>query len=591
MPVENLTRSSNASETTSFGKSRFLWLIAVTVAVFAVFFMATTLIGATRWIHPVPFWDMWDGYLAFWFELQDGNSSLWLQFSNEHNLLLLKAIFWLDLTLFSGSQTFLVGVNMLLTAGIATALITMLYQRLSFGASRNFGRATFVALSSTLVIVTFSWMQGDQFVFPYHAHFLMNILAPLLVFAMLGIAAQRNDDERPGVSMVFWLAFSAALLAPWTAASGVFVPFLAAALAALIGLGYKRALALLALGVVGAVIYSTNSLLANPGEDGPISNFLASPLDVFRFLLVYLGGPWATVTDSRIIGGVAGGFFILVVVVAVFSFSRRGKRSISGLTVLSYPVFLVITGALTAAGRIQLGFEQVTAIRYLTPVLAGWSCLLILASPWLLKWFTRPLPLASLTLLLIPILLLPDQLSALTPNQGNLHLRDTATLAVSLGVRDPASLYPIYPWSMEKPIELGARAREEGITVLAREPYASLLSTMGLPPDQAKADVACAGWIESRTSIDGSPWERVDGWVVVSGSSLHEKVLRLTNRMTETVGWVTVGNTREDVRSLYQDATGIDGFSGYLRADVSSENLAIAGDSYRCSEPLTVAVG
>jgi len=258
--------------------------------------------------------------------------------------------------------------------------------------------------------------------------------------------------------------------------------------------------------------------------------------------------------------------------------------------VLSYPVFLVITGALTAAGRIQLGFEQVTAIRYLTPVLAGWSCLLILAAPRLLKWFTRPLPLASLTLLLIPILLLPEQLSALTPKQGNLHLRDTATLAVSLGVRDPASVYPIYPWSMERPIELAARAREEGITVLAREPYASLQSTIGLP-DQAKAHVACAGWIESRTPIDGSPWDRVDGWVVVSGSSRQEKVLRLTNRMTETVGWVTVGNTHEDVRSQYPNATGIDGYSGYVRADVPSENLFIAGDSYRCSEPLNAALG
>ena len=590
MPVENLTASSNASETASVEKSRFLWVIAVILAAFAVFFVVTAVVGATRWIHPVPFWDMWDGYLAFWFELQDGNSSLWWEFSNEHNLLLLKAIFWLDLTLFSGSQAFLVGVNLLLTAGIATALITMLYQRLSFGASQEFSRAMFVALSSTLVIVTFSWMQGEEFVFPYHAHFLMNILAPLLVFLMLGIAAQRNDDARPGVTFFILLAFAAALLAPWTAASGFFVPFLAAALAALIGLGYKRALALLALGVVGAVIYSTNSLLANPGEDGPISNFLASPLEVLRFLLVYLGGPWATVTDSQIIGGVAGGIFILVVVVAVFSLSRRGKRSISGLTVLSYPVFLVITGALTAAGRIQLGFEQVTAIRYLTPVLAGWSCLLILAAPRLLKWFTRPLPLASLTLLLIPILLLPEQLSALTPKQGNLHLRDTATLAVSLGVRDPASVYPIYPWSMERPIELAARAREEGITVLAREPYASLQSTIGLP-DQAKAHVACAGWIESRTPIDGSPWDRVDGWVVVSGSSRQEKVLRLTNRMTETVGWVTVGNTREDVRSQYPNATGIDGYSGYVRADVPSENLFIAGDAYRCSEPLNAALG
>lgn len=568
--------------------SAVLRVISVVSALAAVLFVGMAVVGAARWSHPVPYWDMWDGYLSFWFELQDGNSGIWWEFSNEHNLLLLKSIFWLDLTLFSGSQPFLVTVNLLLNAGIAAVLITLLYQRLSHGSSRRFSRATFVTLSSALVIVTFSWMQGEDLVFPFHAHFLMNVLIPLLAFAMLGIAGQRQHDERPGANLFYSIAFVAAALAPWTSASGVFVAFLASVLAALIGLGPWRSLWLLALGVACAVIYSANSLLVNPGDEGPIGNFLNSPLEVLRFFVVYLGGPWATLSDSHFIGGLAGCAFILVVVATAITYLRRGRRSITGLAVVSYPVFLLISGGLTAAGRIQLGFEQVTAIRYLTPVLAGWSCLVILAAPRLLSWFARPLPIASLMVLLLPIVLFPEQVSALTPKQGNLHLRDTATLALALGAKDPAAIYPVYPWSMEKPVELGARARAEGLTVFAREPYASLPATMGLPA-QVKDVVPCAGWIESRTPLQGSPWDRIDGWVVVSELTREEKVLRLTNRMNETVGWVTVGNTREDVRAQYPNATGLDGFSGYLKPEATSGEIFVAGDSFRCSEPLSSA--
>lgn len=562
-----------------------LRVVSIVSLLMAVLFVGMAVVGAIRWSHPVPFWDMWDGYLSFWYELQDGNSGIWWEFSNEHNLLLLKAIFWLDLTLFSGSQSFLVTVNLLLNGGIAAALITLLYQRLSHGVSRTFSWATFLTLSSALVVLTFSWMQGNDLVFPYHAHFLMNVLVPLLAFAMLGIAGQRHLDRRPGVNVFYWIAFAAALLAPWTSASGIFVAFLAAAGAALIGLGKRRSLGFLTLGVACTFIYSTNTLLVSPGENGPISNFVSSPLEVLRFFLVYLGGPWATVTNSHFLGGLAGCAFVLIVVGYVVSYVRRDRRSITGLAGVSYPVFLLVSGAITAAGRIQLGFEQVTAIRYLTPVLAGWSCLLVLAAPRLRNWFSRPLPIASFMVLLLPIVLLPEQLPALTPNQGNLHLRDTATLAVALGVRDPASVYPIYPWSMERPIELGARARAEGVTVFAREPYASLPATMGLPV-QAKSDVPCAGWIESRTRLEGSPWDRIDGWVVVGEAMREEKVSRLTNRMMETVGWITVGNTREDVRSQYPDATGLDGFSGYVKPEAGSGGIFVAGDSFRCIQPL-----
>jgi hypothetical protein len=45
------------------------------------------------------------------------------------------------------------------------------------------------------------------------------------------------------------------------------------------------------------------------------------------------------------------------------------------------------------------------------------------------------------------------------------------------------------------------------------------------------------------------------------------------------------------VRSQIPDATGLDGYSGYLLSDVPSQSIFISGDSYRCSEPLNATVG
>jgi len=540
-------------------------------------------------MHPVPYWDMWDGYLSFWFELQDGNTAIWWELSNEHHLVLLKAIFWVDLTLLAGSQSFLVAVNLFVVAGIAAALVTILYQRLTSESLDRFSRATFVILSAVLLIVTFSWMQGEELVFPYHAHFLLNVLLPLLAFSSLGVAAKRLNMSRTGVSVSYWIGFSCALLSPWTSASGLFVPFLAGALAALIGLGRARSLALVGLGIVSTLVYSFDSPFVSAGGDGPIGNLIASPIEVLRFWLIYLGGPWAVVTDSQLIGGIAGLGFIVTVIYYVSRHTRRGTRSISGLVAVAYPVFMLISSGITASGRVNLGIEQVTAIRYLTPMLAGWACLLVLAAPRLQAWFDRPVPVAYVGVFLIPVLLLPEQASALTPKQDDLHVRDAAALALALGAPDPEAILPVYPFSTERPIELASRARTAGIGLFADAPYASIRESLGLPVLNRQA-APCVGWVESQTPLEGSPWSRVDGWVVVANRPVSGGIVTLTDRMAQTIGWVAVGKPRNDVAAALPEADGLNGFTGYVQTGASPGDIFVAGESFRCGEPLSSAI-
>jgi len=564
--------------------------IAATLGVIAAaFFTTSALVGIFTWAHPIPYWDMWDGYLSFWFQLQDGNTAIWWELSNEHHLILLKVLFWLDLVLFSGSNTFLLVINIALLAVLIALLAFLLRERLTGSLGSLKPLAGFVLLASVLAVIVTAWMQGEDLTIGYHAQWLMIAAIPISAFLFLGLTRKAGDVGNVRRARRWFIAaIIMTALAPWAAASGLVVPFVAAALALAIGLGIARAALLAGIGIVTAVIYLAGHPLLESSES-TTGNVFSTPIQIVQFWILYLGGPWSRATDNQWLGGVAGVIFILVVTYYVVHELRSGNRSIFGLVAAAFPVFMLAMALLTAIGRIDFGLEQVNALRYLTPMLSAWACLLIVAAPSLQQWFARGAPLAFAAVLLVPVVLLPEQASALTPPQANLQERDTATLAVALGAPDSSVIIPVYPISTERPIELGARAREEGVGVFAREPYATIPATLGLPVID-KAAVSCAGWLDSRTPLEGSSWDRVDGWVVADGIPLSREVLTLTDRNAQTIGWVATGKPRDDVLAEFPDASGLNGYSGYLDSSAASGDVYVAGESFRCSEPLISAV-
>jgi len=577
------TNHEGATGTVSRAIASGLGLIA------AVFFATSALVGVFTWAHPIPYWDMWDGLLSFWFQLQDGNTAIWWELSNEHHLILLKVLFWIDLAIFSGSSTFLLAVNTALLAVVVALLVVLLRERLICSAGTIKPLTGFLLLASVLTVIVTAWMQGEDLTIGYHAQWLMITAVPIAAFLFLGLTRKAQDIGNAGRSRKWFIAaVLMTLLAPWAAASGLVAPFIAAALALAIGLGIARAAVLAGIGIASAVVYlAGHPLLQSSGST--TGNLLTAPLEILQFWLLYLGGPWSRATDNQWLGGVAGVVFILAVVYLMVREFRSRTRSTFGLVVVAFPVFMLAMALVTAVGRIDYGLEQVNALRYLTPMLSAWACLLILAAPPLQRWFAAGMPLAFVSVLLIPVILLPEQVSALTPPRSTLHERDTATLAVALGAPDSSVIIPVYPISTERPIELGARARAEGVGVFAREPYASLPATMDMPV-LGKESAICAGWLDSRTPLEGSSWDRVDGWVVVDGYPISDGVLTLTDRNAQTLGWVAVGKPREDVLVEFPDASGLNGYSGYLQSGAASGDIFVAGDSFRCSEPLISAV-
>jgi hypothetical protein len=52
--------------------------------------------GVCRAYSPVPFSDMWDGYLHFFMQVSDGDSGAWWRQHNEHRIVLARLLFWIN---------------------------------------------------------------------------------------------------------------------------------------------------------------------------------------------------------------------------------------------------------------------------------------------------------------------------------------------------------------------------------------------------------------------------------------------------------------------------------------------------------------
>ena len=137
----------------------------------AVVFLGLATIGGIRAYSPVPFWDMWDGYLNFYFTLNTGDLSAWWAQHNEHRPVLARLFFWIDLAWFHGSVWFLLVINYLLACCIC--LVFWLYAREASAANLNF-------FGFFLIAWLFSWSQEENFTWGFQSQFFLAQLLPLV---------------------------------------------------------------------------------------------------------------------------------------------------------------------------------------------------------------------------------------------------------------------------------------------------------------------------------------------------------------------------------------------------------------------------
>ncbi len=157
-------------------------LPAAVFAVIPFIFFVVMAVGLVRWYTPVPFWDMWDAYLAAYIDYLDGNwRALFVQ-TNEHRIWFLDVLFYLDLTFFGGRSLLLVPFNGLLAvltwAALAAVARHLLKDR------PGLWPVTALALGP----LCFSWLQEQNLSWGFQSQFFVAYLFPLAAFACLAMS-------------------------------------------------------------------------------------------------------------------------------------------------------------------------------------------------------------------------------------------------------------------------------------------------------------------------------------------------------------------------------------------------------------------
>ena len=146
----------------------------------AAFFMLSAMMGGYLKYSPVPYLDMWDGYVNFYLNIQDGHWSAWWARHNEHIIFLSRILFWIDIYLFNGTISFLIICHYLIALVTAALLSLLLYQQIP----EQQHRITRINLQFIICILTFSWLQKDNFSVGFQSQFFFSATAPPCVICI-----------------------------------------------------------------------------------------------------------------------------------------------------------------------------------------------------------------------------------------------------------------------------------------------------------------------------------------------------------------------------------------------------------------------
>jgi hypothetical protein len=137
-------------------------------------------VGGARAYSPVPFWDMWNGYLEFFTKVSDGQWSAWWAQHNEHRIVLARIFFWLDLTLFDGQGWFLLIVNYGLLI-LVCFLFYIIWKEVELDKEKAW-------IGYFLMAWLFLWIQNENLHWGFQSQFILAQLLPLISFYLFHLS-------------------------------------------------------------------------------------------------------------------------------------------------------------------------------------------------------------------------------------------------------------------------------------------------------------------------------------------------------------------------------------------------------------------
>jgi hypothetical protein len=551
-----------------FSRNYFLLFFLLATALF----WGLAVIGAFRLYSPVPFWDMWDGYLEFYIKATSNDYGVWWKNHNEHRIILSRIIFWVDLSLFNGSIWFLLLVNYFLVT-----LSCFVF----FIALKEIIPKYYVIPGLFVVVWLISWSQHENLTWGFQSQFILAQLLPLTAFFLL----HRSSKSSALFNGYFIGACFFGIVSLGSMANGVIALPLMTLFAIIVRFSWKRVFVIAGLACFGFLAYFYN--FTSPVNHGSLGGSLReNPLGLILYVMTYLGGPFYYIVGGRfggiVFAQVAGGLLILLSAYISFKIFRASKKSTLELALLLFILYIGGTALATAGGRLIFGIEQALSSRYMTPSLMAWAALFAIIMPKFtisskrLKWqLWTPLSLFILVML-------PMQIKSLYPDSNVIFERNIAGLAVAMGVNDKTQISRVYP-SAEKALAVGKVAAERRLSYLSRTEFKNINNIGNQVTGFSEVSTICNGYIDSIEPIEGeNNYFRVAGWIFDQSRKTSPSTIWLINQQGIVVGYGLVGQPRPDVANAIDKKAYFSGFKGYFLSDVQGSLVTVLDPANNC---------
>jgi hypothetical protein len=536
------------------------WLVALV-------YLFLDFIGAANNYSPVPFWDMWGGYLDFFVKISDGDYWAWLGQHNEHRIVVSRMLFWIDIKALGGSGLFLIVMNYVFAFLAFVIFFFCTKEALKNDASpiaKNL-------ISATILILLFSWVQRENFNWAFQSQFFLAQLLPLLAFYLLHKSHQSSENSQS----LFFLACLVGVASAGTMANGVVALPLMVLLSVVLRMSSRKIwlLVILTTSVITAYFYKYD--VPTLGKKAILEN----PLELAQYVICYLGNPVRHV--SGLVAQIIGLVFIANSIFFAFKFYKQRKSSSLQLSLIAFIMYIGATAAITGGGRLGSGVEQAFSSRYSTPVLMAWSALLVIYAPIISEGLRKKFAPFAFLLMLVLTSLLPKQRHVFDKNEGVFESK-IAALALEIGVRDEVQLKRLYP-EVDHLISFAKVPIERNLSIFGNPLIKDVRQLIG-SVETVKFATKCIGNLEEITAIDGEEnYVKIEGWVLDSDSESVPKIIHVVGENNKIIGYALVGKKRTDIKKSVNNQAKFSGFKGYLLKSAVGKKVILNGINADCS--------
>ena len=559
---------------------------AMIFGLIALMYIELAVVGAFRAYTPVPYSDMWTGYLGFYDAVRQGDLGAWWAQHNGHRIILSRVLFWLDITAFGGQSLFLWVVNYALTCAIAGLFYLFLKELLGEKHDRELRWVLFGAC----VAVLFAWSQEENLTWGFQSQVFLAQLLPLAAFYFMhrSIAVEARSGRYFAWAVLCGIGAAGSMI------SGVLALPLMVVYSLWMRMGLVKTLVLTVLAAlcVGGYFYGD----VRPADQVFLMQLLtAMPLAVGRYVLTSIGGvffymgvPWVD-GATRLWLACAGGVVFVLLALAVMLRGVRyfGARHASLYAVLwVYVLYFVGSILMERVGRgASLDGAHAVASRHQTPVLMAWSVMLVLYVPTLSRVFeTHPLR-VCVPLMVWVLALLPIQLSALEGREEHIFQQKRGALALELNIRDAEAIQLLSADERIAPIAQAAIAHQR--SVFANDGIRgaeALLGQLDVPKTSMNQCQLAFDNMSPVLTQEGSAqtYVRIMGWAFQLPTKEAPAIIHVLDERRRVVGYGLAGQPRPDVKAKVDSQSGRSGFVVYLMADAVGKSLIFRGLNPDC---------